>query len=250
MGDKVSPSSFTIKDKSSELGSVKIIDDGATNLIISDSSISSSESVGISSNSREISREIGDGNEFDYNNLSFGKNISAYQKYLIVGCPVSEDAPSDIKTGGKAEILLHNNNSSSSNGGFSLLKELYCPFTQNGISQISSDGNDILTDQLGNLLIQDNYTINDMFGESVDISRTDCVVGSPQSHIRGTNETHAHGHIFIYNKNKGGIDNIGHINILEGELNSEFGYSCSLHQDYLLVGSPAHDNDANGRLYF
>lgn len=247
MGDKVSPSSFTIKDKSSELGSVKIIDDGATNLIISDSSLSSSDSVGISSNSREISREVGDGNEFDFNNLSFGKNVSAYQKYLIVGCPVSEDAPTDIKTG-KAEILLHST-SGLNDGGFNLLKELYCPFTQNGISQeISSDGNDILTDQLGNLLIQDNYTTNDMFGESVDITRTECVVGSPQSHIRGTNETHAHGHVFIYNKNKGGIDNWGLINILEGEPGSEFGYSCSLHQDYLIVGSPAHDND-NGVVY-
>tara|TARA_B100002019_G_scaffold253457_1_gene235011 strand:- start:6383 stop:10804 length:4422 start_codon:yes stop_codon:yes gene_type:complete len=248
MGDKVSPNSFTIKDKSSDLGSVKIIDDGATNLVISDSSLSSSDSVGISSNSREISREIGDGNTFDFNNLSFGKNISAYEKYLLVGCPVSEDAPSDIKTG-KAEILLHNQSGSTESGGFSVLKELYCPFTQNGISQeISSDGNDILTDQLGNLLVHDNYTINDMFGSSVDITRLDCVVGSPQSHIRGSNEIHAHGHVFVYNKDKGGIDNWGLINILEGEPGSEFGFASSLHRDYLLVGSPGHDNN-NGSVY-
>lgn len=245
MGDKVSPNTLIIKDKSSELGSIKIIDDGSTNLIISDSSLSSGDSYGISSNSREISRESSTDGNFDFNNLSFGKQTASFQRYLIVGCPVSEDAPSDIKTG-KAELLLYSNENTSYNrpSGFNILKEFYCPFTQNGVSQeVSGDSSDLLTDQLGNLLIHDNYTINDKFGSSVDIDRQTCVIGSPQSHIRGQNEIHAHGHVFIYGKEKGGIDNWGLLNILEGEPGSEFGASVSLFQDYLAVGSPAHDNN-------
>jgi hypothetical protein len=245
MGDKVSPNTLIIKDKSSDLGSIKIIDDGSTNLIISDSSLSSGDSYGISSNSREISRETSSDGNFDFNNLSFGKETASFQKYLIVGCPVSEDVPSDIKTG-KAELLLYSNENVAYNrpSGFSILKEFYCPFTQNGVSQeVSGDSCDLLTDQLGNLLIHDNYTINDKFGCSVDIDRQTCVIGSSHSHIRGQNEIHAHGHVFVYDKEKGGVDNWGLINILEGEPGSEFGASVSLFQDYLLVGSPAHDNN-------
>ena len=242
MGDKVSPKSLVITDRNSTLGSVSIVDDGSTNLIIGNSSRSSDTSFGISSNIREINRETTETNEFDFNNLSFGKIVSAFQKYIIVGCPVTEDAPTDIKTG-KAELLLHNPLSNSvevESGGFSVLKKFYCPFTQNGVScEVSQDSNDLLTDQLGNLIIHDNYTINDNFGGSVDINRTECVIGSSQSHIRGSNEIHAHGHVFVYNKDKGGIDNWGLVNILEGEPGSEFGASVSLHQDYLLVGSPS-----------
>lgn len=251
MGDKLSPSSLVIKDRSSSLGLVSIIDDGSTNLIIGNSSLSSNDSFGISSNHREISRETNDSGQFDYNNLSFGQVVSSFQKYIIVGCPVSEDAPTDIKTG-KAELLLHTTDPNLSNvetDGFSVIKEFYCPFTQNGVSQeISGDSNDLLTDQLGNLLISDNYTINDNFGGAVDINRTECVIGSSQSHIRGSNEIHAHGHVFLYNKDKGGIDNWGLINILEGEPGSEFGSSTSLFQDYLVVGAPGYKSDA-GAVY-
>ena len=130
------------------------------------------------------------------------------------------------------------------NKKFRCLKKFYCPFSQNGLAlEMRQDHNDLLLKEISDVLLGSDYSLNDQFGNSLQIDETICAIGSPRSHIRGTPDEHRTGHVFIYEKNKGGTDNWGLINILEGIPNTDFGESISIDSDRMAIGAP---NAMNG----
>ena len=100
--------------------------------------------------------------------------------------------------------------------------------------------------EIGNIISNGTTTPNDNFGKSVDLGWGICAIGSPQSSISGADNEFVSGHVFIYDKGKGGVDNWGLINVLEGEPGSSFGNSVSLFKNYLAIGSPTLNNGVGG----
>jgi hypothetical protein len=241
MGDKLIPKKIKIKDFNSPHGVVEIVDDGTTNLVISDSSLNSLQAMNLTANTFEIDRSKSE-TGFDYSNLSFGENVDSFDRYVLVGCPVDRTAPTDIKTG-KAELIKYGKNYETDKSEFQVVREFKCPFTQSGLAQeIGGDSTNFLLNQLGDILTLGDYTVDDNFGSAIKINENFCAIGASGSHIRGVPTKSAQGHVFIYEKDKGGIDNWGLINIFEGEPDSEFGYSISIYEDYMAIGSPNHSS--------
>jgi hypothetical protein len=240
-GEKIKPNNFKISDYSSPYGAIEIIDDGATNLMID--SVSFNDIKETSNPSMiDVSKS---NNVFDFNNLTFGEHIVSNNDYFLTGQPVDHDAPTEINTGKASLFKLNKDNDS-----YDLIREFFNPFTQNGFSsEVHLDNTGFIKNELGGLLVSGDYSINDNFGDAIDLNNDFCVVGSSRSHIRGVcSETGTTGHIFVYGKNKGGNENWGLLNIIEGEPQTEFGTSVSLHGDYLAVGAPGH-NKGEGAIY-
>jgi hypothetical protein len=78
---------------------------------------------------------------------------------------------------------------------FRSVREFMCPFTQSGIINESKlNSNNFLVTELGDLISSRNYSINDKFGESVELKNGTCAIGSPESHIHGVCNDARQGH--------------------------------------------------------
>lgn len=238
-GEKIKPESIEISNLNLKYDNLKISDDGFTNLMIGENSFNDVKRIISRKNSSEI---YDDFDYFNYSDMSFGTSISSSEKYMLTGAPVEDTIPADIRTG-RAFLYKKEND----DGDLKLLKEFLCPFTQDGLaSESQNDNTSFLLSELGNIITQSDITTSDNFGCDVEISLNTCAIGSSESSVTATNRSHPTGHVFVYDKNKGGSENWGLINILEGEPNSEFGKSISINKNYMVIGSPGKDSNCGG----
>ena len=245
-GEKIKPTSFKITDYSSPYDAIEITDDGNTNLVVGSKTFNEISEVGLNkfiianSETSSADKKI----NIDYTDLTYGYVVASSDDYFISGAPILTDSPSELQSG---RASLHKYDKSTKR--FELLREFYCPFTQSGIAhETGNDNCQFILTELGNIVTSENSLINDSFGKSVELRGDICAVGSPNSHITGRNSDQATGHIFVYDKNKGGSDNWGIVNVFEGDPSSEFGTSISVDGDYMVVGAP-NLNDGNGGVY-
>ena len=197
-GEKIKPTSFKITDYSSPYDRVEIVDDGATNLVVGKQSFNDINEVWLGGVS-EVRSDNTPSENFDYADLTFGYRLSSDGKYFLTGCPILPDAPSEAQTG-SAGLYKHD----PDGNGFRLIRKFICPFTQNGLSvEIQNDNTGFLINELGDILVAGDFSINDNFGDAVELGWGICAIGSPMSHIRGVATDNATGHVFLYEKNKG-----------------------------------------------
>ena len=232
-GEKIRPTSFKILDYSSDFEVIEIVDDGYTNLITGDGIFEDIKRINIETADKILAFK--EPNEkFDARDFSFGEQLASSGKYFITGCPMELDELSESQTG-TAFLYKHDDDA----GSFRLLRAFECPFTQNGLAlEQRHDHNNLLLKQLNGILISNDYSLNDNFGSAVELNERYCAMGSSKSHIRGESREESTGHVFVYERNKGGNDHWGLLNIIEGLPGSKFGASISIDGDLMAVGSP------------
>ena len=239
-GEKIKPGTLKITDHSSDFDSIKIEDDGNTNLVVGSDTFNSVSEINLNTFFTSITESSSTDAKLkvDYTDLSYGHSLDSHGDFLIVGAPILSSSPSENQSG-RASLHKYNNTTKK----HEIIKNFYCPFTQNGIARENTNDNcQFILSELGDIISNENLIVNDNFGKSVAISDTICAIGSPNSHINGRNTDQSTGHIFVYDKNKGGKENWGIINVFEGLPDSEFGESVSVDNDYIAVGSPNFDN--------
>ena len=239
-GEKIKPGTLKITDHSSEYESIEIIDDGNTNLVVGSDTFNSISELNLNSFFSSISETSSTDSKVnvDYTDLSYGFTVDSHGDFLLTGAPILPSSPSENQAG---RASLHKFNPTSKQ--HELVKNFYCPFTQNGIAQENRNDNcQFIITELDNVISTEDFLVNDNFGKSVSINETICAIGSPLSHINGRNNDQPTGHVFIYEKNKGGKENWGIINVFEGTPDSEFGESISIDNDFIAIGSPNFDN--------
>jgi hypothetical protein len=231
-GDKIKPGSVQIRDNSSMYDTIEVVDDGYTNLVTNTFTFSDINTI-------EFDDTVcGLHESHQSNSFSFGKTTSAYKDYLLVGAPVNVDIPDESQSG---LVVLYKKDQATNN--FRCIRSFMCPFTQNGLAlEQRQDHNDLLFSELSGALLGKDYSLNDQFGNALELTETTCVIGSPQTHIRGTASESRTGHVFVYDKNKGGVDNWGLVNIIEGIPETEFGHSVSVHNEKMAIGAPGAMN--------
>ena len=171
-GEKIKPNNFKITDYSSPYGTIEIVDDGCTNLVVSNSSFN--EITEISHFNSDKVENPNQSTKFDSTTLSFGKNISAEGDYVLSGSPMDNDSPSDFLTG-NASLFKYDKLRKQ----FRRIRKFKCPFTQEGLlyeSKQNSDG--FLVTELGNLVASEDYSMNDDFGGAVELQNGTCAIGS------------------------------------------------------------------------
>jgi hypothetical protein len=234
-GDKIKPNSFSITDYSSRYDKIVVRDDGYTNLITDEFTFSEIFKV-----QTEGSCDTSLQQKTLPDSFSFGKTLKSFGDYMLVGSPEPVDSLHESQSG-YVELYKKDEQTNS----FKCLKKFICPFTQNGLAlEQRQDHNDLVLKELSNILLSNDYALNDNFGCSLEISENFCVIGASKTHIRGKSEEERTGNIFIYEKNKGGVDHWGVINIFEGIPDTDFGHSVSMHDDVLAVGAPGAMEDS------
>ena len=244
-GEKIKPKSIKIKDYSSMFDSIDITDDGYTNLVVGEESFNRISETNLDSSFFFINESESNENKayLDYSDLSFGTSLTSHDDYFLTGAPVDPTGPSENQTG-VATMYKYNKEKFD----FDEVKKFYSPFTQSGLSaEVTNDNaSDFILTELGDILTNSN-AINDEFGKVVEMNSDICAIGSPSSSISGEDKDDV-GHVFVYEKNKGGSDNWGIINVFEGNPESRFGESISIFRNYMVVGSPGFNNN-NGVVY-
>lgn len=148
-------------------------------------------------------------------NERFGYDVSAWNKYVLIGTPTDENTVK-ISKRGSASIYKFDVEENKHR----LLKTLRSPFTS---------------------------SLLDAFGHGVSINDGFAVVGSPLEDIR--NQNTGSGVVYVYDMFKGGEDHWGMINIIEGSASGDkFGWSVSNDGDVLAIGAPGVNNNA-GAVY-
>jgi hypothetical protein len=276
-GDKVRPNSVVITDNSNPHEEYRILDDGYSNLYISGSHFSTYTILGgvkniypipywDTSSYFEYYLNLGDGitrsidlisakeyatigmnvsiigtasilfnsgsifDNFQSENEHFGESVSSWYKYVVVGSSI--DKYSLYKPAfGYAAIFKYDDET----GTHRLLKKLNCPFTSSGFFNEFDQDNTFPFSAPSGLESSSYYA--DTFGQSVSVRDNFLAVGSSSGSI--CNSGSFPGYVFVYDKDKGGIDNWGIISILQGNTDNDyFGHSVSLDEDILAVGAP------------
>ena len=239
-GEKIKPGTLKIIDHSSEYESIEIVDDGNTNLVVGSDTFNSISELNLNSFFSSISEtsSVDSKITIDYTDLSYGYAVDSHGDFLVTGAPILSTSPSENQSG---RASLHKFNTTTKQ--HELVKNFYCPFTQNGIAQENRNDNcQFIITELDDVISTEDFLVNDNFGKSVSINETICAIGSPMSHINGRNNDQPTGHVFIYEKDKGGKENWGIVNVFEGTPDSEFGASISIDKDFIAIGSPNFDN--------
>ena len=240
-GEKIKPNNFKITDYSSPYGVIEIVDDGATNLVISETSFNEIKEIKRSTANEE---KPGKNKTFNSSDMLVGKTISSDGDYVLSGAPMHQDSPSDYLTG-SASLFKYDPLTKE----YRVIRNFSCPFTQQGLiaeSELNSSG--FLVTELGQILGGKDYSINDEFGSAIELKNGTCAVGSSRSHIHGDCNESRTGHVFLYDVDKGGSEHWGITNILEGDPGSDFGASISIHGKYMAVGAPGM-YDCEGAIY-
>jgi hypothetical protein len=242
-GEKIKPNSVKMVDYSSEFEDISIVDDGYTNLITGEGIFNNIVKINFNE-IRKIEAYKEPGSKFDARDLHFGYRLASNGKYFLSGAPMSHDTMSESQSG-SAFLYKYDDDVND----FRLVRAFICPFTQNGLSiEQRQDHNGLLTKELDGILLDGNYSLNDNFGDAVELTQNECAMGASRAHIRGECVGDSTGHVFVYERNKGGREHWGLLNILEGLPNSDFGASISIDGDFMAVGSPAL-NDNCGVIY-
>jgi hypothetical protein len=159
---------------------------------------------------------------FQADNEHFGESVSTWGRYIAVGSSMDSYSLSDLRLG-YASLFKYDDSVS----GHRLMFKINFPFTQS------------LTDT--------SSYFEDSFGYSVSIRDSFLAVGSP---IGSACDCAIYpGYVCVYNKNKGGIDNWGIVNLLKGDTNGDrFGNSVALDNNLLAIGAP-NASGSKGMVY-
>jgi hypothetical protein len=143
--------------------------------------------------------------------------------------------------------------------GMSPIKVFRSPFQRSILANTYSYEGNFIQTEFGDFILYENEgdlissgkgwsELNDNFGYALDINGENCAISS----INAKNcvfNTSSYGLIFCYQKNKGGDDNWGIINVLEGEgPTDDFGNSISISENYMAVGAPGYSS-GSGAVY-
>lgn len=242
-GHKIQPKTVKIKDQSNPDETYFLEDDGYTNLFLSD--VFFKDEIDISMDSEDP--KLYPTSSYTPTNDRFGTAVTAFGGYIGVGGPDDTVSLTHPKSG-FANIIKYDISSSQ----FRPLKTFYSPWSQNSLSnEFAIDGSWLLELEQGGFLLPGNepspYTSqDDGFGNSVSITDEFFAVGSPRFECYSGSKA---GNVFVFDKNKGGIDHWGVINILESEIKDDmFGYAVKVDGNFLFVGAPGDQNNA-GAVY-
>lgn len=275
-GDKVRPHSVVITDNSNPHEQYKILDDGYTNMYISGSHFSTYTALGGVKNiyprpywdtssvqyylnlEDELPRPIDVVSAKEYANIGmnvsytgtasllfdsssvvdnfqsenehFGEAVSSWYKYVAVGSSI--DKYNLYRPAlGYAALFKYDD----AIGKHRLVKKFDCPFTDTGFFT-DFDVDDTFPYSIPDFQASSSY-FTDTFGQSVAVRDNFLAVGSSSGSICLSGSFP--GYVFLYQQDKGGLDNWGLINILQGGTdNDKFGYSVALDDDVLAVGAP------------
>ena len=168
---------------------------------------------------------------FDSNSEHFGESISSWYKYIAVGSSIDKYNLTNSGSG-YAAIFKYDDETQRHR----LLKKFTHPLSDSGfIADFDADRTFPYT--LENLASSASY-FKDTFGQAVSVRDNFMAIGSPSGSICFPTGSYP-GYVFVYDKYKGGVDNWGIINIIQGSTHDDkFGYSVSLDGDVLAVGAP------------
>ena len=182
-------------------------------------------------------------------NERFGYSVSTDNDLIIVGCPCDTLTFSENKSG---NAFIYKNNQATNKQ--ELIKKL-CLYQSQG-SIINEDSNaHLIETEFGEFVLYENgnlfppsgtYVSQDGFGKSVSMNGNFAAVSAPYATFNqpGATSSQSIGLVMCYQGNKGGDNNWGLINILQGTYASdEFGYSTSIYNDTLAVGAPGYSNN-------
>ena len=159
---------------------------------------------------------------FESANEHFGESVSSWGPYVAVGSSMDALSLATRRTG-YVSVFKHD----SKKDAHRLVAKINFPFTQS-VAGTSS-------------------YFEDSFGYSVSLRDNFLAVGSPTGSACSVNLYN--GYVCVYDKNKGGPDNWGIINMLKGESNGDkFGNSVAIDNDILAVGAPAYSG-SKGAVY-
>lgn len=231
-GEKIRPKSLKIRDYSSEFEVIEIVDDGYTNLITKEATFDNVHRVGITWAERV--EALQDTTSFDPRDFSFGEKLKSSGVYFLTGAPMKYNELSESQSG-TAYLKKYDKKTDS----FRIIRSFSCPFSQNGLAlEQRHDHNNLLLKEMKDVLLSKDYSLNDNFGSAIELTDDFCAIGASRAHIRGESSQSPTGYLFVYEKNKGGNENWGIINVLEGLPGSGFGTSVSISGDLMAVGSP------------
>jgi hypothetical protein len=166
---------------------------------------------------------------FEPSSEHFGESVDLWDRYLVVGSPMDYFNLSSSYHGYSALFKYD-----ESRHAHRLMRRFHSPFSYEGIVDEYGSNQDTI-----DFVISGGYIspVNeDGYGTSVSIDDGFLAVGSP---LGSTPTGSQSGIVCVYHKNKGGIDNWGIINVLEGNTYDDlFGQSVSLDEDILAVGAP------------
>lgn len=264
-GEKIVPESVQIIDDSNPNNTLKIYDDGYTNLYVTGSHFLKTEELGAVrenlatrywvtssgqfyvlfndgttqsidlTNARQymamgqnviyVDANSGSSwawdtssyqNIYQANNDHFGESVSCWRNYVAVGSSMDQYSLSNNRLG-YASIFKYDENTDSNR----LIKKINFPFTQSAADTSSY--------------------FKDSFGSSVAIRDNFLAVGSPTG--SACSSSIYPGYVCVYDKNKGGPDNWGIINILRGQSDKDkFGASVAIDNDILAIGATAYSS--------
>ena len=251
-GETIVPSTLVINDRSNENFEINLTDDGFTNIVYATSSTFST-----GSNLGTVFSDVGELNSWinpdvsltDYyskynpQNERFGYCVSAWNDYLLIGCPMDSNSFADSKAG-KADLLKFD----PENARYRYIKSFYNVYTQNALGhQETDDVSYLMLTEDGNFITPNTSSINDRFGRCISLQDGFCAIGSSQD--SGWYFDNDQGSVYVYDKYKGGADHWGLVNIYIGEnQGDDFGYSVSITKDWLAVGAPGY-NTGSGAVY-
>jgi hypothetical protein len=168
-------------------------------------------------------------------NERFGQSVSAWYKYMAVGSPMDSHSFSDQKQG-YAAIYKYDDGAQQHR----LIKKFISPQSQNGLAlEFGIDNNNLFELENNNFLgIEGTSSYEDLFGYSVSVKDNFFAVGAPTGSACWSSGS-GEGFVYMYDRYKGGSDNWGLINVLQGGAeNDQFGNSVSIDGDILAVGAP------------
>jgi hypothetical protein len=275
-GDKVRPGSVLITDNSTPHESYKILDDGYTNLYVSGSHFSTYTALGgvrqiyprpywdtssvqyylnledelprpIDVVSAKEYASIGMNvsytgtasllfdsssvvDNFQSENEHFGEAVSSWYKYVVVGSSIDKYSLYRPSVG-YAALFKYDDVI----GQHRLVKKFDSPFTDTGFfTDFDVDGT--FPYSIPEFQASSSY-FTDTFGQSVSVRDNFLAIGSSSGSICLSGSFP--GYVFVYQQDKGGLDNWGLINIIQGGSDNDlFGHSVALDSDLLAVGAP------------
>lgn len=157
---------------------------------------------------------------FEARNEHFGESVSSWGSYVAVGSSMDENSLATSSIGYAALFKLD-----PSTNTHRIIRKFSFPFTQ------SLNGT----------------LFNDSFGTSVSVNNESLAIGSPTG--SACSSSVYNGYVCVYDKDKGGPDNWGIVNLLKGGTDQEaFGKSVVIDNDILAVGAPQYSG-SRGAVY-
>lgn len=170
-------------------------------------------------------------NKFQSENEHFGESVSSWYKYIAAGSSIDRY---NIVSGSRGYALIFKYDENA--GTHRLVKKFTSPLTDVGFLK-DFDVDKTFPYTVENIEASGSNFI-DTFGRSVSVRDNFLAIGSPSGSICFPTGSYP-GYVFVYDKYKGGTDNWGIINVIQGGSDGDnFGNSVSLDNDTMAIGAP------------